>query len=76
MYILPTTYIKSCRKKKKKIKVNLKVTNPNSKGKQKGTHKSINPRKFESTDPLFSAASILVDLDNQVALLLAVAPIS
>ena len=49
MYILPTIYIKSCRKKKKKKNNGLKVTNPDSKGKQKETHKSINPRKFEST---------------------------
>ena len=34
------------------------------------THKSINPKKFESTDPPLFAASISADLDNQIALLL------
>ena len=34
------------------------------------THKSINPRKFESTDPSLSTTSISANLDNQVALLL------
>ena len=70
MYIIPTIYIKSCHKKKKRKNPQLKLQTQIARENKKEPINPLTPKKFESTNPPLSAASISADLYNQVALLL------